>query len=145
MRSGSTTSPLGMLAPMMVDIGCSKCGVAKKSGKSSCCARGGAWFKNCGDADDKQFDHTWAEGIQACEGIRDLVSVKSPPQVMLRHVGSNVYPVIHTTKPQNTTRERTDTDQPSSVSNVGSMGSAECVKVAVCICISFPVIINLRT
>ena len=38
----------------------------KKSDKRSCCARGGAWFKNCGDADETKFDHTWLEGIQAC-------------------------------------------------------------------------------
>ena len=46
---------------------CLKCGIAKKSGKRSCCARGGAWFKNCGDADDTKFDHTWIEGIEACK------------------------------------------------------------------------------
>ena len=47
--------------------GCGKCARTKKSGKNSCCARGGAWFKNCGDAGDMKFDHTWAEGIQACK------------------------------------------------------------------------------
>ena len=43
---------------------CPKCGVAKKSGKLSCCVRGGSWFKTCGDA--STFDHTWSEGMQAC-------------------------------------------------------------------------------
>ena len=47
-------------------ITCPKCGVAKSSGKSSCCARGGAWFKNCGDPGDPNFDYTWYEGIQSC-------------------------------------------------------------------------------
>ena len=47
---------------------CPKCGTTKASGKRSCCARGGAWFKNCGGAGDSQFDHTWAEGMQACNG-----------------------------------------------------------------------------
>ena len=47
---------------------CSKCGSTKQSGKQSCCARGGAWFENCGDVGDTQFDHTWAEGIKVCEG-----------------------------------------------------------------------------
>ena len=56
-RSGTTTSALR----------CPKCGAAKKSGKLSCCARGGAWFKNCGDVGDMKFDHTWAEGFQACK------------------------------------------------------------------------------
>ena len=46
---------------------CPKCAINKKSGRVSCCARGGAWFKNCGDAGDANFDHTWVEGIQACK------------------------------------------------------------------------------
>ena len=46
---------------------CPKCGTAKISGRLSCCARGGAWFHNCGDSNDSNFDHTWVEGIQACE------------------------------------------------------------------------------
>ena len=45
---------------------CNKCG-SLKSGKSSCCARGGAWFKKCGNPGDSKFDHTWFEGIQACK------------------------------------------------------------------------------
>ena len=46
---------------------CLKCGTIKASGKLSCCARGGAWFKQCGDVGDDKFDHAWAEGIQACK------------------------------------------------------------------------------
>ena len=46
---------------------CPKCVATKSSGERSCCARGGAWFKNCGDVGDTKFDHTWAEGIQACK------------------------------------------------------------------------------
>ena len=45
---------------------CGKCGVNKKSGKRSCCFRGGDWFENCGTNSETQFDHTWLEGIQAC-------------------------------------------------------------------------------
>ena len=47
--------------------GCPKCGAIKKSGKHSCCARGGAWFNNCGDIGDTKLDHTWAEGILTCK------------------------------------------------------------------------------
>ena len=57
-----------MLTSTMAGLACPKCSNTKKSGRRSCCARGGAWFKNCGDADDIMFDHTWAEGIQACKG-----------------------------------------------------------------------------
>ena len=58
-----TTSASGI----RINKGCSKCGILKKSGKLSCCARGGVWFKNCGDAGDSNFDHTWVEGMQACD------------------------------------------------------------------------------
>merc|ERR1711981_224993 len=47
---------------------CSKCGKFKKSGRASCCAPGGSWFKDCGTSGNKKskkFDHTWFEGIQA--------------------------------------------------------------------------------
>ena len=47
---------------------CPKCGTNKKSDKLSCCYEGGAWFKNCGDADD--FDHTWTDGVKACKGMQ---------------------------------------------------------------------------
>ena len=46
--------------------GCSKCGTIKKTGKKSCCAPGGAWFKDCGDTGDAKFHHTWADGIKSC-------------------------------------------------------------------------------
>ena len=38
----------------------------KKSGKRSCCGRGGSWFKNCGTAVDANVEHTWVEGFLAC-------------------------------------------------------------------------------
>ena len=50
---------------------CPKCGTLK-SGKSSCCARGGSWYEECGSADSSKFDHSWGEGIRACEGESKL-------------------------------------------------------------------------
>ena len=47
---------------------CVKCGISRKSGKLSCCAPGGSWFKQCGNPGDSNYDHTWDEGTQACEG-----------------------------------------------------------------------------
>ena len=47
---------------------CPKCVAIKKSKKLSCCARGGSWYKNCGDEGDSKFDHTWYEGAEACKG-----------------------------------------------------------------------------
>ena len=47
---------------------CPKCGTNAKSGKLSCCSPDGAWYKNCGNEEgDTRFDHTWLEGIRACE------------------------------------------------------------------------------
>ena len=48
---------------------CPECGIDKESGKLSCCAAGGSWVNTCGDPGDTDFDHTWFEGILACEGI----------------------------------------------------------------------------
>ena len=66
---------------------CPKCGT-KKSGKPSCCAPDGAWFKNCGTDGDTQFDHTWLEGEQACE--RKLMH--RPPHV--RWCELCIYPFV---------------------------------------------------
>ena len=63
---------------------CPKC-AAKKSGQISCCARGGAWFKNCGGVNDANFDHTWEEGIKACKVFASLLSGKAQPVVALHH------------------------------------------------------------
>ena len=49
-----------------VASGCPKCG-SLKSGKSSCCGRGGAWFGKCADEVNDKFDHTWVEGISECK------------------------------------------------------------------------------
>ena len=46
---------------------CPKCGMFKKSGRASCCARGGAWHMNCGGAKNKNVDHMWSEGAAACK------------------------------------------------------------------------------
>ena len=46
---------------------CHKCGVIKKSGKNSCCGRGGSWFKHCASVSNADLHHTWYEGIHVCE------------------------------------------------------------------------------
>ena len=80
---------------MSVSPVCLKCGIIKKSGKTSCCGRGGSWFRNCGGAGVSKLRHTWYEGIQTCkarpqskaiieqylnatqEEIIDMINVKS--------------------------------------------------------------------
>ena len=39
----------------------------EKSGKLSCCGRGGSWFRNCGGARNAKLDHTWYDGILTCK------------------------------------------------------------------------------
>ena len=63
----ATTTPTSPVCPV--------CGTIKKSGKLSCCSRGGAWFGNCGSAGNANFGHTWHEGIRACERRRFQAAV----------------------------------------------------------------------
>merc|ERR1719454_1343654 len=46
---------------------CPKCGMFKKSGRPSCCAPGGTWYKNCGAAGNKKVSYTWTDGATACK------------------------------------------------------------------------------
>ena len=45
---------------------CPHCGTVAKSGKVSCCGHGGAWFGTCGSPGSGSFEHSWYEGMQAC-------------------------------------------------------------------------------
>merc|ERR1712032_1285595 len=54
---------------------CPRCGSIKKSGKLSCCGRGGSWFKKCGGAGNAKLEHTWHEGIQACKARSQFKAV----------------------------------------------------------------------
>ena len=56
-------------------ITCRRCGTFAKSGRVSCCAPGGAWYKNCGGAGNRNADHSWFEGAQACK--RKLKTLRS--------------------------------------------------------------------
>ena len=59
-------TPAGTLRPITVSV-CPRCGTIEKSGKMSCCGRGGSWFDKCGSAGNAKNHHTWSEGIQACK------------------------------------------------------------------------------
>ena len=48
-------------------ITCPRCGTFRKSGRVSCCAPGGAWFKNCGGLGSKDVGHRWSDGVKACK------------------------------------------------------------------------------
>ena len=63
-----TETPTAMtISPTKSSDECPKCGTMPNSGQVTCCARGGAWFKKCGDFGDTGFDYTWAEGVDACK------------------------------------------------------------------------------
>ena len=109
---------------------CSKCGTIKRTGKLSCCTRGGAWFNNCGDPGDPKFDHTWLEGMQACTGFMSLFSSKT--QVLLRH------------KQPNGTKEQNDLQQKIfefTGDHTASMGSQN--YKGVCSLLKVTILINL--
>ena len=112
---------------------CAKCGTIKKSGKRSCCARGGAWFKNCGDAGETPFGHTWAEGVQACKGFPSFASADPSLQVLL-NAGTIVYP-LNTAEPR---KQKTNDSRADSIANtLDSSGVVGIAKDAVCVCVLF--------
>ena len=96
----ATTSPSAVRGKR-----CPKCGV-KKSGELSCCARGGAWFNNCGDEEDTNVDHTWTDGIQACKGFVSLfLGNNQQSQVILRHEPTHAQ--LNDTRTQNGPQQKT--------------------------------------
>ena len=113
---------------------CTKCGTSKKSGKRSCCAHGGAWFENCGDAGNTKFDHTWTEGIRACKDLVTSASVKSSLQtIMLHRVGVIDHP-LNILQLQNATQQQTNISQlatfeTSSMPDVVSTDSEDSVRI----------------
>ena len=62
--SASTSS---FASTILSRITCPKCGTFAKSGRVSCCAPGGAWYKNCGGAANKNVNYRWFDGIEACK------------------------------------------------------------------------------
>ena len=61
---------------------CPKCGINGKTGKTSCCHRGGSWHKKCGNAGDPNFDHTWTEGLSVC---LSAIQAEAEAHPMLSH------------------------------------------------------------
>ena len=122
---------------------CPKCSEMKKSGKLSCCARGGAWFNKCGDADDTKFDHTWAQGIQACKGFASSISAssisaKSTLKVKFHNVGVMAYPGS-SAQSHNATQQKTKfyhraSTLSATIGTIDSGGSSEVTVDAVFVC-----------
>ena len=68
---------------------CFICGTIKKSGKLSCCARGGSWFGNCGATGNAKLQHTWHEGIQACKARQPNVAAMDRQQKTIQRNHNN--------------------------------------------------------
>jgi hypothetical protein len=62
-----STSTLVIAPTIAHKIQCPKCGKFKKSGRVSCCAPGGAWYKNCGGSGGRYVGYRWFEGTDACK------------------------------------------------------------------------------
>ena len=71
---------------------CSECGTIAKSGKISCCGRGGSWFGQCGGVGNESFAHSWYEGIRTCK-IQKPQSVVSQ---QMHHFSSKSIGVVST-------------------------------------------------
>ena len=78
-------SPAGL--PTTVTPACSKCGTIKKTRERSCCARGGAWFNNCGAPGQANVDHTWTEGLLSCRGSASSFSGAAQELLVLNATG----------------------------------------------------------
>ena len=134
-RPRTTMPSVAIQTSTTARVRCPKCGTTKKSAKRSCCARGGAWFKNCGDSDDSKFDHTWVEGMQACRGLRGSDSVESQEQVMMHGVGGTVYG-LNVSQSVNATKLHTTINSADGVSSADVDYCDDCVrqtKLVVCV------------
>ena len=99
---------------------CPQCGTNKKTGKRTCCARGGSWFNNCGDVGDSTFKHTWGEGVRACQSLELVQAVLSREEATLLP-RSNI-----SILEQRYTREGTDTYGPGGESDTVHTDSTDC-------------------
>ena len=123
----STIPTEAVTTTILIRKTCNKCGILKKSGKLSCCARGGDWFKNCGDVGGSNFDHTWVEGTQACTRFTSLSSVESPGLLMLHYERTNLNT---TAKSSNDNHHHTEMYPVTGVSGTSTTANTEdCVEL----------------
>ena len=116
--SGAATSAVRKLR-------CPKCGSVRKSGRLSCCARGGAWFQKCGDVADTNVGYTWAEGFRACDyGFTSTRWFMIEAPLQARHDRIIVQP-INATEQRNDTRKDNDDIHPSDNLSAGETADGE--------------------
>ena len=121
---------------------CPKCGTAKKPGKSSCCVRGGTWFKKCGDAGDTNYDHTWFEGMQACNnnGFVSLLSMEVLAPVLDERI---IAKPINATELRNAVQQPVNVEPIDNASDASNVDCKDCVKLAEITILTSSLLINL--
>lgn len=87
----------------------------------SCCARGGAWFKKCGDPGDPDYDHTWFEGIQACSSL----AISRAGQALMYHETS-IDNLLVSTRQATTLLQQSVELSPGRVSDAAPTNSQGC-------------------
>ena len=78
-----------MVTTTTVGSVCPKCGTIGKSGKRSCCGRGGSWYRNCGSAGNTKRRHTWYEGMQTCKAREQLKTISGQESNAAQHANSS--------------------------------------------------------
>ena len=87
--TSASTKTLGITSSN--EMICPKCGTFEESGRVRCCAPGGAWHKNCGGAGNRNADHTWFDGVEACRRKSTANAMQIDPLV------NREMPVLHVT------------------------------------------------
>ena len=64
--SRTSTSTPAVTSTIANTMSCPMCGTFEKSGRVSCCAPGGAWYKNCGGTGNRHVKYSWIEGVKVC-------------------------------------------------------------------------------
>ena len=104
--------------------GCSQCSQFKKSGRPSCCAPGGAWYHDCGNAGDLNVHHTWLDGLRACNAFARAASGEAAVHAMLSNEKA-IGGTLNTTQQQNVSRMRTMSQQQTTPNATGSEPNAD--------------------
>ena len=125
------TNALGKLMSIVKSSrsACPRCGTIKKSGQLNCCARGGAWFNECGDPGDSNFGHTWFEGIQACKYLTRSFAVEAQVNLMLRYEETTITKQFDTDQQQKSTLQSTIDLTTDTMYDVDYTSSKDCDEI----------------
>ena len=118
-NADTQTSAGAATTTMSIGSVCPKCGTVKKSGKTSCCGRGGSWFQNCGSGGNRKLQHTWSEGVRACtNGVQSQ---------------GGIGPQLHASQQNPTRPTRTSVSTLTTAKNVTVYASLLLIAVVCCV------------